>query len=77
MEMIGFVYVPVTSCLGKEPLVSILEEAGWAPELVWIQQIEILGPAGNRTPSHATHTHCDRTIPAQDCFMKLFIYFVI
>jgi hypothetical protein len=55
---IDFLYVPVTLCLGKESLVSIWQEAEWAPELVSKQQIEILGPA-------------------QDCFIKLFIYSVV
>jgi hypothetical protein len=38
--------------LGKGPPVPIVQEAGWAPELVWTQRIEekSFAPAGNRTP---------------------------
>jgi hypothetical protein len=37
---------------GKEPLVPIGQEAGWAPEPVWTQRLEenSFAPAGNRTP---------------------------
>jgi hypothetical protein len=35
---------------GKEPLVPIVQEAGWAPELVWTQRLEekSSAPAGDR-----------------------------
>jgi hypothetical protein len=37
---------------GKEPLVLIGKEAGWASELVWIQRLEenSFASAGDRTP---------------------------
>jgi hypothetical protein len=37
---------------GKEPPVSIVQEAGWAPEPVWTQKLEENPPAsvGDRTP---------------------------
>jgi hypothetical protein len=37
---------------GKEPPVPILQEAGWAPELVWTQRVEEKSSAsiGDRTP---------------------------
>jgi hypothetical protein len=37
---------------GKGPLVSIGQEAGWAPEPVWTQRLEekSSAPAGDRTP---------------------------
>jgi hypothetical protein len=37
---------------GKGPPVPIVQEAGWAPELVWTQRIEekSFAPAGDRTP---------------------------
>jgi hypothetical protein len=37
---------------GKGPAVPIVQEAGWAPELVWTQRLEekSLAPAGDRTP---------------------------
>jgi hypothetical protein len=63
METRSFLYVPVTLCLGKRPLVSIGLEARCTPEPVWIQQIEILDLAGNGIPSHATHTQSDGAIP--------------
>jgi hypothetical protein len=38
--------------LGKGPLVLIEQEAGWAPELVWMQGLEekSSAPVGDRTP---------------------------
>jgi hypothetical protein len=37
---------------GKGPPVRIVQEAGWAPEPVWIQRLEekSFAPAGDRTP---------------------------
>jgi hypothetical protein len=37
---------------GKGPTVPIVQEAGWAPELVWTQRLEekSFAPAGDRTP---------------------------
>jgi hypothetical protein len=37
---------------GKGPPVPIVQEAGWAPELVWTQRLEekSSAPAGDRTP---------------------------
>jgi hypothetical protein len=37
---------------GKEPPVSIVQEAGWAPKPVWTQRIEekSFAPAGDRIP---------------------------
>jgi hypothetical protein len=36
----------------KGPPVPIVQEAGWAPELVWTQRLEekSFAPAGDRTP---------------------------
>jgi hypothetical protein len=36
---------------GKDPLVLIVQEAGWAPEPVWIQRLDekSFAPAGDRT----------------------------
>jgi hypothetical protein len=36
----------------KRPPVPIVQEAGWAPELVWTQRIEekSVAPTGDRTP---------------------------
>jgi hypothetical protein len=36
--------------LGKGPPVPIGQEAGWAPEPVWIQRLEEKSSAGDRTP---------------------------
>jgi hypothetical protein len=38
---------------GKEPPVPIVQEAGWAPELVWTQRLEEKSSAsvGDRTPA--------------------------
>jgi hypothetical protein len=37
---------------GKRPAVSIVQEAGWAPEPVWTQRLEekSFAPAGDRAP---------------------------
>jgi hypothetical protein len=37
---------------GKGPPVPIVQEAGWAPELVWTQRLEekSFAPVGDRTP---------------------------
>jgi len=37
---------------GKGPPVPIVQEAGWAPEPVWTQRLEVksFAPAGDRTP---------------------------
>jgi hypothetical protein len=35
---------------GKEPPVSIVQEAGWAPEPVWTQRLEEKSSVGDRTP---------------------------
>jgi len=37
---------------GKDRPVPIVQEAGWAPELVWTQRLEedSFAPAGDRTP---------------------------
>jgi hypothetical protein len=35
MEVNGQLHAPATLLPGKEPLVSIGNEAGWAPESVW------------------------------------------
>jgi hypothetical protein len=36
MEVSGQPHVLVALLLGKQPPVPIVEDAGWAPELVWI-----------------------------------------
>jgi hypothetical protein len=36
MEVSGKLHATAALPLGKEPLVTIGEEAGWAPELVWM-----------------------------------------
>jgi hypothetical protein len=35
MEVSGQLHAPATLLLGKEPLVPVGYEAGWAPEPVW------------------------------------------
>jgi hypothetical protein len=56
--------------LWKEPPVPIVQEAGWASELVWTQRLEekSFAPAGDRTPivqSEVRH-HTDWATPAPD-----------
>jgi len=36
MEVSGQLHAPAALPQGKEPLVSIVQEVGWAPELVWM-----------------------------------------
>jgi hypothetical protein len=46
---------------GKGPPVSIVQEAGWASELVWTQRLEekSLASAGDRTPViRSVDRHC-------------------
>jgi hypothetical protein len=47
--------------LGKEPPVPTVQEAGWAPEPVWMQRLEEKScvPVGNRTPAvQSVARHC-------------------
>jgi hypothetical protein len=53
MEVSGQLHAPAALLSGKEPLVPIGEEAGWAPEQFWTRwQIKNKIPANawNRTP---------------------------
>jgi hypothetical protein len=45
-------YVPEALCPGKGPPVTIVQEAGWASELVWTQRLEkkILCPCRGSNP---------------------------
>jgi hypothetical protein len=53
MEVSGQLYVPAALPPKKEHLLSIGQEAGWAPEPVWTlwRRDKSLAPAGNRTPA--------------------------
>jgi hypothetical protein len=52
MEMSGQLHAPAALPLGKEPLVPIGQEAGWAPEPFWTRWFreKFPAPTGNLTP---------------------------
>jgi hypothetical protein len=52
MEVSGQLHAPAALPPGKEPLVPIRYEAGWAPEPFWTRWFKekFSAPAGNRTP---------------------------
>jgi hypothetical protein len=61
---------------GKEPLVPIGQEAGWAPESVWMQKLEekSFAPAGDWTPvvqSKVSH-NTDWATPARHTDKSLY-----
>jgi hypothetical protein len=49
MEVSGQLHVLAALTPGKEALISIGSEAGWAPELVWMQWQREKIPARNQT----------------------------
>jgi hypothetical protein len=53
MEVSGQLHAPATLLSWKEPVVSIVQEAGWGLESVWTlwRKERSLGPTGNRTPA--------------------------
>jgi hypothetical protein len=52
MEVSGQLHAPAALSPGKEPLVPIVQEAGWAPEPFWMQWWgeKFPTPAGTRPP---------------------------
>jgi hypothetical protein len=54
MEVNGQLHAPAALPAGKEPLVPIGQEAGWAPEPVWTRwwREKFPVPAETRTPDH-------------------------
>jgi hypothetical protein len=54
MEVSGQLQAPAALFPGKEPLVPIRYEAGWAPEPIWMRwwRGNFPTPAGTRTPDH-------------------------
>jgi hypothetical protein len=52
MEVSGQFHAPAALPQGKEPLVSIGKEAGWAPEPVWMQWWRVKFPVPAGTPTH-------------------------
>jgi hypothetical protein len=54
MEVSGQLHAPAALLVGKELLIPIVQEAGWAPEPVrtrWWRE-KFPAPAGNRTLDH-------------------------
>jgi len=54
MEVSGQLHAQAALLLGKEPLVPIGQEVGWAPEPFWTRwwREKFPAPAGTRTPVH-------------------------
>jgi len=54
MEVSGQLHAPPALLPGKEPLLPVGEEVGWAPEPVWMRwrRVKFPAPAGTRTPDY-------------------------
>jgi hypothetical protein len=58
MEMSGQLHAPAALTPGKEYLVAIVQEAGWAPEQFLKRGLgeKFPAPAGNRTADHSARS---------------------
>jgi hypothetical protein len=68
MEVSGQLHAPVALLPGKEPLVPIGQEAGWAPEPFWMRWWREKFPApppGNRTLEPRPSTPLPSAIPTE------------
>jgi hypothetical protein len=58
MVVSGQFHTTVTLFLGKEPVMTLDQEAGWALELVWLffRREKSVAAARNQTLDHPTHS---------------------
>jgi hypothetical protein len=67
-------HAPAAFTPGKEP-VPIVQEAGWAPELVWIGEEKLTPPGFDpRTFQPVASRYTDYAIPAPTLHLYIFIY---